>query len=451
MALSRGTSTDYKDLLTKLDQFMVGDHVATVAIVSGGTGFAVGEIITLTDGTFTKAARFIVTSVSAGVITGIRIWDSGAYSVNPDLTATTSWTTSGSGTGATFDLTMEVSNWTKQLDDSTLDSSTERVVWWEETATGVVLGIRTYSNVDGSNTARNWMLFGASSWNGALPWYQQPDISPNGLNTGLGTVDTTPTNFAGMYLKNNDTFPMDYWFFVTSRRIIVMAKLFNGVITTPRYSSCYMGLLNPFGTSAEYPYPLYIAGSATDILKAWNANAPAFQMTGLTHVLGSSVYGGPGFYFKNDGNWTEVQNATYSTGASTRTALSQYVVLPVGQPNSGVNPDQNITIDTPSTTLQWENMLVHTGPFADSPTFNLMPTPDTGGEKRFLVPATLVFSVSPSDIAIVGEMDGVYWASALGTTQITPEDTVTDTPLVYRAFPNGTYLNADGLQLIRET
>lgn len=453
MALSRGTSTDYKDLLTKLDQFMLGDHVATVAIVAGGTGHAIGDILTLTDGTFTKAARILVTNVSAGVITAVRIWDSGAYSVDPDLTATTNWTTSGVGVGATFNLTMEVSSWVKQLDDSTLDSSTERVVWWEETNTNVVLGIRTYSNVDGANTARNWMLFGAESWNGGLPWYQQPVISPNGLTAGLGTIDTTPTNFCGMYLKNNDGFPMDYWFFVTNRRIIVMAKLFNGVITTPRYSSCHMGLLNPFGTSAEYPYPLFIAGSATDILKAWNANAPAFQMTGLTHQLGNNSYGGPSFLLSTDGTWKEVQNASYATGASTRTSTSVHVVLPVGTPNDSVNPDVGITSDLPSTSLQWENMVVDGGNFADSPDFRLLPTPDSGGEKRLLVPATVVLSSNliASDVGIIGEMDGVYWASALGATEITAEDTVTDTGVVYRAFNNGTYTNADGYQFLRET
>ena len=257
MALSRGTSTDYDDLLTKLDEFIQGDHVATVTVSSGGTGYVVGEILTFTTGTSTKQAQVIVTSETGGVIDpgGVRIWDSGAYSVDPTLTSSPH---SGStNNDAQLDLTMEVSNWVKNLDDATLDASTERVVWWQETVNDVHVGVRTYSNDDGGNTASNWMLFGASSYNGGLGWWEQPDISPNGINAVDGTIDLTPANFCGMYLKDNDGFAIEYSFRASDRRIIVEAKLFDGVITTPRYSTGYLGLLNTFGTSAEYPYPLY--------------------------------------------------------------------------------------------------------------------------------------------------------------------------------------------------
>lgn len=112
MAWIQGTATDYRDMLDQLIEIATSDHVDTVAIVSGGTGHAVDDLITITDGTSTHSAVFRVTSVAGGVIDGIQIEQGGAYTVDPDLTATTAWSTSGSGVGATFDLTMESEPWT---------------------------------------------------------------------------------------------------------------------------------------------------------------------------------------------------------------------------------------------------------------------------------------------------------------------------------------------------
>jgi hypothetical protein len=70
-----------------------------VSINSGGTGYTVGNVLTVVGGTAqTTAAQITVTSVSAGVITGATI--SGVnYSVMPPVPASV---TGGSGSGATF-------------------------------------------------------------------------------------------------------------------------------------------------------------------------------------------------------------------------------------------------------------------------------------------------------------------------------------------------------------
>lgn len=105
--------TDYRDMLDTLITIATADHVDTVVIVSGGTGYAVDDIITLTDGTFSFAAKFRVTSVAAGVIDGIQMEEGGAYTADPDLTATTAHTVApAGGSGATFDLTMNSEPWT---------------------------------------------------------------------------------------------------------------------------------------------------------------------------------------------------------------------------------------------------------------------------------------------------------------------------------------------------
>lgn len=81
--------------------------VTSVAINAAGTGYAVGDVLTLTDGSPTAPATIQVTSVGAGnSITGISLTSGGAYpgpaagliAVGP----TGGTVSGGSGTGATF-------------------------------------------------------------------------------------------------------------------------------------------------------------------------------------------------------------------------------------------------------------------------------------------------------------------------------------------------------------
>ena len=74
------------------------------AIVGGGSGYAVNDTITLTGGTFSAAAVLTVTAVNAGVITAVNITTVGSYTVLP-ANPVAQGSTSGSGTGATFNIT----------------------------------------------------------------------------------------------------------------------------------------------------------------------------------------------------------------------------------------------------------------------------------------------------------------------------------------------------------
>ena len=78
---------------------------SAAAINGGGTGYAVGDILTIQVGTFTKEALLRVTSESGNVIDGIEIIDPGVYSVVPanDVAVT------GGGGGDDADFTMTAS------------------------------------------------------------------------------------------------------------------------------------------------------------------------------------------------------------------------------------------------------------------------------------------------------------------------------------------------------
>ena len=68
-------------------------------LVSGGTGYTVGNVLTVVGGTFTTAAQITVSAVSGGVITAAAISNQGAYTAVPTSPASV---TGGSGSGATF-------------------------------------------------------------------------------------------------------------------------------------------------------------------------------------------------------------------------------------------------------------------------------------------------------------------------------------------------------------
>lgn len=74
---------------------------------AGGSGYTVNDILTLTGGTFSRAAQVKVTSVSGGVVTGVVQHDPGLYSeLPPNPTATTG----GTGTGCTMSINPATQN-----------------------------------------------------------------------------------------------------------------------------------------------------------------------------------------------------------------------------------------------------------------------------------------------------------------------------------------------------
>lgn len=82
--------------------YLSARFISSAAIVSGGTGYSVNQILTIAGGTFTIPARLKVTSVGGGgAITGVVVQSRGNYSVFPSNPA---GVTSGA---ATFNLSAE--------------------------------------------------------------------------------------------------------------------------------------------------------------------------------------------------------------------------------------------------------------------------------------------------------------------------------------------------------
>jgi hypothetical protein len=82
-----------------------GNVVNTVALNAPGTGYSTNDILTISNGTKTRAATVRVTGQTGGVIDTIELVDPGDnYTVDPSTTGEA--VTGGSGASATVDLTM---------------------------------------------------------------------------------------------------------------------------------------------------------------------------------------------------------------------------------------------------------------------------------------------------------------------------------------------------------
>lgn len=125
MAYFMGTTSGYRDLLAKLVEFATNDNVQSVAVNAGGSGYVVGDILTISGGTSTVAAQVEVLAVSSGAVTEAIVINGGAYTADPTLSGAS--TTGGSGSGCTLDITMQVAAWAteryaEQISVITVDS-----------------------------------------------------------------------------------------------------------------------------------------------------------------------------------------------------------------------------------------------------------------------------------------------------------------------------------------
>jgi hypothetical protein len=145
MAWFKGTATDYHDFMNQLKNLAKDDHISAAAVQDGGTGYAIGDTITLSGGTKYHEPELEVRAINSGdYITvaavnaggsGYAVGDSlvpttGTYDVAPELEVLTesggavatiliknpgicsaqptnpvATTTDGSGTGCTIDFT----------------------------------------------------------------------------------------------------------------------------------------------------------------------------------------------------------------------------------------------------------------------------------------------------------------------------------------------------------
>lgn len=375
-------------------------YAVSAVVAAGGTGYAVGNILTVTGGTFMFAARFNVTTVSAGAVTGLSLNDKGEYTTSPSNPAAT---TGGAGSGCTLTVTYDANR--NQILQGVGSGSDQ-----------VFVGIRTFVS-SGSN---NWELAGMTGYNAASLYTAQPGISP-------GRYDT-PTPETSCYVPlNNATF--SYWLFANGRRIVAVFKM------GTTYCNMYLGLINPYAVALDYPYPLAVFGCSS--LHSQLFSGSDISLSGLTDPIGhilQTPMNGPCEIRDPGGSWLSVQNSRVASGA--RGAIMLVNVFPCGSPSA----QQLIPIPTladfdNATQINTFLKFVPNTGLPGVAAYLLNQTPDTPSYVSPLVPAMLFESVPVRQF--LGELDNVFWVSALGqTTNLLTEDTITIAGVRYKVFQN---------------
>lgn len=101
----------------------------------------------------------------------------------------------------------------------------------------IFINIGAYTNA--SSGLFNWRIRGAVGFLTGNTWFLQPGASPD----------------AFLYLWNA---AIPYWFIANGQRVIVVAQV------SAEYESGYFGKFLPNATPGQYPYPLFIGGTAGD-------------------------------------------------------------------------------------------------------------------------------------------------------------------------------------------
>lgn len=528
-----GTSTDYIDLLDQLVQVATSRHLSAIAVNAGGAGYTAGDIlgITGTGGTSTHVAQIEVLTAPAGVIATARVYQGGAYTVDP-TTVVANAATGGTGAGATFNLTFADTGWTQQrrvkvaasavvgaggtgysvgnvltvqggvlgqggsaatFTVATLSGSavatvtltsagqyevppannaivtggagtgaTLNVTYANKTGdTSLVLVgdaggsnidpvvvIKTYTGLDesGVNATHNWAAFMATAYSAVLPIHQLVGISP-GFNTtaGDGTVTASTTgDGAFVPLKTADAFNMDWWASITGRRIHLVVKV-RGPSTT-YYPSLSVGLLNPAGITSELPYPAYVLGSS-DRVKVWYRDTTAL-FGGISDVI--SRNNGPGFVWASNGTWLNHCGAEISSNTSLAPSYSapqntepRVYLWPLGY-QAVTDIADDVTWEVASGT-QFDNSNL-----TAASAVRIYRTPNVAGDLFALFPLTFAQSSFSTDThRVFGEIDGCYWFD-IGGTAAASEDRHVQGSTRYRIFQSGTRVQPHSFFCMRE-
>ena len=234
-----------------------------------------------------------------------------------------------------------------------------------------------------------------------------------GFNT-LQTFDLQPNPSGDSYIPlRNES--MDYWFYVTGRRVCMVVK------TATSYQFMYAGFLDTYATPDEYPYPMMIMGSSGTSTTVYNSNSLHYA---------SAIHPASNLAYLRDitGEWLVLQNFGGTTSESVIIGGSGSAsIWPMSSSNNaGHSAYQGSTLYS----------LFANGAQGGTPVGLLLRTENDVGSPAVPLFPNIVYSSAPTT-QIFGEMHNVYW-SALSPGELEGEDTVTDgvTADVYTVFNN---------------
>lgn len=375
-----------------------------VAIDTAGSGYGAGNVVTVVGGdtrvgystpqTSTPATVTIDTVGGSGEATSVSVTTAGVYHRTPGTNAVP--VTGGAGTGLLLDLTFSVPT----------SDSIQREAWLQSPVGDAIVGIRTFT--DGAGVT-NWEIAAAPTYTAGNNWESQVQISPGRY----------PDAETGSYVVlRTTTVP---WFArVTDRAIRVVFNIDTGV-----YTNTYLGLLNAYATTTEFPYPALAMGCSsrrdTTVASAENS----FMGMNAAVAVGAADLNGPGSAYKPGGGWEQVKNGHLS-GSDVVGDEDRIHVIPGGWFDSDDSSLQTADRIAPSQKNDWESfasVATATGAAgADAPTDEFVP--QDSSENGLPLFECVVMGVEPVN-QVFGELEDIRWLHrALNTGVLSAESEI---------------------------
>lgn len=408
-----GSATSHKTLSDQIRDIAINRHVATAVINAGGTLYAADDILTVAIGGGAVAHGLnatirVLTVDGGGVILTARMETHGAYTTDPTV-LTANAVTGGTGTLATFDLTMAETGWTLLIDDTTFGANNDYRVMLEG-ANGGVAGDEVYvgMHTNQSGTAPN-------------DFYNIRPYAFTGYNSLLDFADQ-PGTFASPYMnaQNDGTYPILYWVQITDRHITVVCKPEDAAFTT--YASMSMGLLDPYATQSEFPYPIYVsANSPRNVgFNTTNANEQG-AISSICELVNYRDTNYPMYLRDAAGTWQAISNKQFNSSLSTLTKTDR-ITHPLASPTvTSLGPADEI-VDADFSGIYMTRISMGTTGTDAAPLYTLQPTPGTPDDQRIMWPLVVIFGPAVGD-DIIGEIPGLFWTIGGG---VSSEDTIVD-------------------------
>ena len=383
-----------------------GPYTAIPTSGSEGSGFVVGEVVTVNEGTLFSGAshhQFVVTTVSSGAIVDLEPLRVGRYNVQP--TNPVAITASASGTGATIDLTDN--SW--RLEGDAAENYTDGITkGFAFLAIGANLsGVNPVIGVKVLDVSANDQIgvLCATGYDNGTTFETQPGTSPASQFLAPDTIGhpRIPSAASGTFTV----------FISISGRRLVWTSL-----TSPARETCYQGCFTPFidSPSTKYGSPLFI-GSCTD-----DPNidiGDAFSTGGNPHCTWmrdqQSPANGKDFVRDPLGGWRPIQRDNGANGWKFWPISSQWlnsVKAPNIETGSGVlTPPQSMSEavlnDGTSGANNWFN-----APFLAS---GPAPSPfGAGGNDLYWISPQEIVRDEVGAVEIYGELEGIFYLHGTG-------------------------------------
>lgn len=471
-----GTVANALEMADLLSELAIGTSLHDItAIADPGSGYAVGDELTLSGGTFTIAAMAQVTSVGGGgEVTGIRIRNAGLYQTAPSNDVAT---TGGGGSGCELTCDFDSNGWTRRRADNVTGAAQSATV--AAGGTGYVQGDTitlsggtftipaqfTVTSVGGGGEVTAVAVTEAGA-------YTANPTDPVSTTGGTGTGCTLNVTFGGSgeravwlegdgagadeifvgyrtYLQSGGTRAFElvgasgYDAGLTwheqpgiSRNLQSVGTSLNSCIvplsnvsisfwlninsrrivgalkTGTYYGSLYLGFLNPFATGGEWPYPIYIAGTTDAINLAFNSSN--INLSGITEPINTSV--------NEDQNAKGPAQIRAPDGLWYNVVASTFVsgTRSASSFSHRMYPHSRLTSVTPvspdnwfsTTGRSWELFIPIFG-VPGSRSWRFVPTHNPGGDPIYmLVPCSISRDIGGEIGLYYGELDSVFWVDA---------------------------------------